>query len=139
MALLLSVLTFVAVGVLAIAAWLFFSFDTEQEVVRQRIEAVRKAEQHGEVSVDLQLLRNEMYSSVPLVHRILMRLSWSHELNDFIAQSGLKVRLGTILLLSGICCLGGYLVVSQLSHRWVAKSASCVVRRERGGDCGPIA
>lgn len=124
MALTLGILTFVAVAVLAIAAWFFFSFDTDQEVVRQRIEAVRKAEQHGEISVDLQLLRNEMYSSVPLVHRILMRLSWSHELNDFIAQSGLKTRLGTILLLSGICFFGGYLVVDQLSHYMLAGLAA---------------
>lgn len=116
MALLLSILTFVAVAIVALAIWVFLSYDTDQEVVRQRIEAVRKAEQHGEISVDLQLLRNEMYSNVPLVHRILMRLSWSHAVNEFIAQSGLKTRLGTILTLSGICCLGGYLVVDQLSH-----------------------
>lgn len=120
MAVTLGILTFVAVAVLAIAAWLFFSFDTDQEVVRQRIEAVRKAEQHGEISVDLQLLRNEMYSSVPLVHRILMRLSWSHQLNDFIAQSGLKIRLGTLLLLTGICFFGGYLIVDEMSHYMLA-------------------
>jgi tight adherence protein B len=123
-ALLLAILTFVAVGIVGIAVWLFVSFDTQQEVVRQRIEAVRKAEQHGEISVDLQLLRNEMYSGVPLIHRILMRLSWSHQLNDFIAQSGLKTRLGSLLMLSGVCCLGGYLIVSQLSHHWVAGLAA---------------
>jgi tight adherence protein B len=123
-ALLLSILTFIAVAVVAIALWFFFSFDTQQEVVRQRIEAVRKAEQHGELSVDLQLLRNEMYSSVPLVHRMLMRLSWSHDVNDFIAQSGLKTRLGALLMLSGVCFLGGYLVVQQLTRHAVAGLAA---------------
>ena len=124
MALLLSILTFIAVAVVATAIWAFLSYDTEQEVVRQRIEAVRKAEQHGDISVDLQLLRNEMYSSVPLVHRILMRLSWSHDLNDYIAQSGLKTRLGTILTLSGICCLATYLIVGQLTHHALAGLAA---------------
>ena len=126
MALLLSIVTFVAVAVVAILIWVFLSYDTEQEVVRQRIEAVRKAEQHGEISVDLQLLRNEMYSSVPLIHRILMRLSWSRSLNDFIAQSGLKTRLGTILTLSAICSLGAYLVVEQLTRHIAAGLAAGV-------------
>lgn len=124
MALLLSALTFMAVTVICMAGWLFFTFDSTQEVVRQRIEAVRKAEQHGEMSVDLQLLRNEMYSSVPLLHRILMRLTWSRSVNDFIAQSGMKTTLGQIVLLSGVCGLGGYVLTDRLTHMPVAGLAA---------------
>ena len=127
MALLLSALTFLAVAVICLAGWLFMTFDSEQDVVRQRIEAVRKAEQHGEVSVDLQLLRNEMYSSVPLFHRILMRLTWSRWLNDYIAQSGMKTKLGKILMLSAVSSLGGYVLMERLTHQPAAGIGAAVV------------
>ena len=127
MALLLSALTFLAVAVIGVAGWLFFTFDSTQDVVRQRIEAVRKAEQHGEISVDLQLLRNEMYSSVPLVHRILMRLTWSRWLNDFIAQAGMKTKLGKILLLSAVCSLGGYVVTIRLTREPLAAAGAALL------------
>ena len=136
MALLLSALTFLAVAVIGVAGWLFFTFDSTQDVVRQRIEAVRKAEQHGEISVDLQLLRNEMYSSVPLVHRILMRLTWSRWLNDFIAQAGMKTKLGKILLLSAVCSLGGYVVTIRLTREPAGGRRGRVAARVRSHRSG---
>ena len=51
--------------------------DTKQEVVRRRMEAVRKAERRGDVSMGLKLARDEMYSSVPAVHRLMLHWSWS--------------------------------------------------------------
>jgi tight adherence protein B len=127
MAFLLSALTFIAVAVICLAGWMFLTFDSTQEVVRQRIEAVRKAEQHGELSVDLQLLRNEMYSSVPLVHRILMQLAWSRWLNEFIAQAGMKTTLGKIVLLSGVCGLSGYVLAARLTGLPLAGLAAGLV------------
>jgi tight adherence protein B len=116
MALLVGVLTFLSVAVICIAAWLFFTVDTAQEVVRQRIEAVHKAERRGQVSVDLQLVRNELYSNVPLLHRLLMRVSWSGRLNEFLAQAGMKVKPGKILLVSAVCGLGGYLLMTPVTR-----------------------
>ena len=37
--------------------------DRQQEIVRNRMAAVRKAEKRGEVSLDLKLVRDELYSS----------------------------------------------------------------------------
>ena len=65
MALLLGIVTFVAVAVIGIVSWMYFSVEDNQEVVRQRIEAVRKAEQQSVISVDLQLLRNETLQQRP--------------------------------------------------------------------------
>ena len=114
MALILSFATFVAAVILVFALWLFFVTETEQEVVRHRIEAVRKAERHGNVSLDLNLLRDEMYSSVPALHRLLMHLPWSNQLQDFVNQSGLKTKAAKILLLSGVIGLSAYLIAGQL-------------------------
>src|ERR1700734_892544 len=115
MALLLGIVTFVAVAVIGIVSWMYFSVEDNQEVVRQRIEAVRKAEQQSVISVDLQLLRNELYSSVPLIHRVLLKLTWSGELNDYVAQAGVKTTLGKLLLMSAVCGLGGYVLTARFT------------------------
>jgi tight adherence protein B len=122
MALILSIATFVAVAILVFALWLFFVTETEQEVVRHRIEAVRKAERHGNVSLDLNLLRDEMYSSVPALHRLLMHLPWSNQLQDFVNQAGLKTKAAKILLLSGVIGLSAYLIAGQLYREFLMQA-----------------
>ena len=69
MGLLVFALTFLIVIVVFIGIWMMIGGDTKQEVVRRRMEAVRKAERRGDVSMNLKLARDEMLSSVPAVHR----------------------------------------------------------------------
>ena len=74
MAPLLAILTFVIVIIVFLAIWLFASTDTQQEQIRRRMESVHKAERRGgEVSLGLQLIRDEMFSGVPLMHRVMMQ------------------------------------------------------------------
>ena len=70
-------LTFLIVMVIFLAIWMVASGDNKQEVVRRRMEAVRKAERRGDVSLGLKLARDEMLSSVPAVHRLMLHWSWS--------------------------------------------------------------
>src|SRR5580704_18777881 len=100
MALTLILVTFLAVGVAFLAVWMFVGTETKQEVIRQRFEAVRKAEKRGEIPLDLKLIRDELYSTVPVLQRIMMRLSWSGRLQDLIAQAGMRTRPARILLLT---------------------------------------
>jgi tight adherence protein B len=111
MGLLLAFLTFVAVVGLFLAIWMFASSDTKQEVVRRRMDAVRKAERRGDVSLGLKLARDEMLSSVPVVHRLLLHWSWSARLQERISQAGLTMKAGKVVLLSGCLGLGTYLLV----------------------------
>jgi tight adherence protein B len=116
MALTLILVTFLAVGVAFLAVWLFLGTETNQEVIRQRFEAVRKAEKRGEIPLDLKLIRDELYSTVPVLQRIMMRLSWSGRLQDLIAQAGMRTRPARILLLTGVLGLGGYVVILTIYH-----------------------
>ena len=92
MALLLSILTFLIVVSILVLIWLFVGTDASQEVVRRRMESVRKAERRGDVSLNLKLVRDEMLSSVPALHRLLVAWSWSSRLRDFVAQAGMKTK-----------------------------------------------
>ena len=67
------------------------------------MDAVRKAEQRGsDVSMDLQLVRDEMLSSVPLLNRLMMRLSWSKRLQDLDHSGRNEDKAGKLILISGV-------------------------------------
>ena len=112
MGILLSILTFVVVLVLLMAAWMLVSTDNKQEVIRRRMDAVRKAERRGDVSLGLKLARDEMLSSVPVLHRLMLHWSWSVRLQEHISQAGLKMKAGKLVLLSACLGLGVWLLVS---------------------------
>ena len=110
MALLLSLFTFLTVTAVLFLIWLAGGSDPNQEVVRRRMEAMRKAERRGEVSLGLKLARDEMLSNVPVFHRLLMQWSWSRRLQNLLAQAGMKTKPGRIILVSGLLALTTSLV-----------------------------
>jgi tight adherence protein B len=114
MALLLSILTFLTVVAIIALIWMFVGTDASQEVVRRRMESVRKAEQRGNISLSLKLVRDEMLSSVPAVHRLLVHWAWSSRLRDFVSQAGMKTKPAKLLLTSVVIGLGTYLITKIL-------------------------
>ena len=110
MALLLSLFTFLTVTAVLFLIWLAGGSDPNQEVVRRRMEAMRKAERRGEVSLGLKLARDEMLSNIPVFHRLLMQWSWSRRLQNLLSQAGMKTKPGRIILVSGLLALTTSLV-----------------------------
>src|ERR1700749_2382247 len=111
MGLLVFALTFLIVIVIFLGVWMTFGGDNKQEVVRRRMEAVRKAERRGDVSMGLKLARDEMLSSVPAVHRLMMHWSWSMRLQERISQAGLTMKAGKLILISACGFLGTTIIV----------------------------
>lgn len=117
MAILIFLLTFLIVGGVVFGVWVFASGDTGQDQVRKRMSAVHKAEKRGDVSQSLMLVRDEMLSNVPLIHRILLQWSWATKLQDFTLQAGLKTKPAKILLLSAVVGLGSYFAAGYFLHK----------------------
>ena len=114
MAILISILTFLGVTVIFLAIWLTMGTDSSQETIRRRMESVRKAEQRGgDVSLGLQLVRDELLSSVPAVNRLMMKWGWSTRLRDFLAQAGMRTKPAKLVLVSGVIGLGSYVLAAQ--------------------------
>jgi tight adherence protein B len=103
-------LTFLIVMVIVLGIWMVASGDNKQEVVRRRMESVRKAERRGETSLGLKLARDEMLSSVPAVNRLMMHWAWSVRLQERISQAGLKTKAGKLVLMSACLGLGTFLL-----------------------------
>jgi tight adherence protein B len=111
MGILIFIFTFLVATVLLLAIWMLASSDTKQDVIRHRMAAVRKAERRGDVSLGLKLARDEMLSSVPVFHRLMLHWSWSMRLQEYLAQAGLKMKVGKLILLSAVMGLGAYMLV----------------------------
>jgi len=121
MGVLIAVLTFLVVVVLFLGIWVFASGEGAQEQVRKRMSAVHKAEKRGDVNIGLKLVRDEMMSSVPWLHRLMLQWSWSSKLQDFMVQAGLTIKPAKLLLISAVAGLGSYLLAGYfISHFYFA-------------------
>lgn len=114
---LIAGLTFMVVVVVILGIWVFASTDNNQELIRNRMNAVHKAERRGEVSLNLKLLRDEMMSSVPVLHRLMMQWSWSTKLQEFLVQAGMTTRPAKLLLISAATGVGSYFLASLFHLR----------------------
>src|SRR5215470_17241084 len=110
MGLLIAVLTFLVVLVVILGVWMFAGNEGNQEQIRKRMTAVHKAEKRGESSIGLKLVRDEMMSNVPWMHQMMMKWSWSTNLQDYVTQSGLNVKPAKLILMTLALGVGGYLV-----------------------------
>lgn len=116
MAALLAALTFLIVAAICVATALLTGMDRHEALVRRRLEAVQKAEKRGHVSLGLKLVRDELLSDVPVVHRFLLRWSWANRLREILGQAGIRVKPGKIILSSAVLALGTYQCVFLLFH-----------------------
>lgn len=115
MAILLALLTFLIVGIVVGIIWMLAGGkDGQQDVVRRRMESVRKAESRGEVSLDLKLVRDDLYSNVPQLQRLLMRLPLASSLQNYINQAGIRMKAGKFVLWTAVAGLGTYVVINLL-------------------------
>ena len=127
MILLVAMLALLVGAIVFGAFWLLWGPTTHPEMVRDRMEAVRKAEKGSDISLDLQLVRDEMMSSVPLLNQLMMRLAWTTRLQNFITQAGMDTKAGTILLLCGVGSLSAYVIVSFVYGRLAAGLVAALI------------
>ena len=127
MGLLITVLTFLVVLVVILGVWMFAGSEGNQEQIRKRMTAVHKAEKRGESTLGLKLVRDEMMSSVPWMHQMMLKWSWSTNLQDYVAQSGLNVKPAKLILMTFVLGLGGYLACFYFFlHYYIALPVSLV-------------
>jgi hypothetical protein len=92
MPLVASIVTFITALCIVFGIWFLVGTGDPQDVVRQRLDAVRMAERRGAGSPDLKIVRDEMLSTVPFLNQVLLQWSWVDRLKTFIYQAGLTVR-----------------------------------------------
>jgi tight adherence protein B len=110
----LAVFVVVAAAAFAVGS-LLDQRSARARLLRERLEAVQKAVER-QPSEELALLRDEMLSEIPALDTLLRRSTRISNLQLFLAQAGLEMRAGNLLML----CLGSAvacgLIVSVLSR-----------------------
>lgn len=127
MALLVALVTFVVAASVCLLVWFSFSSATTQEVIQRRMQAVEQAQRRGSSDAGVQILRDELMSSVPVLNRAMMKWSWSNRFRDYVAQAGLKTRLGKILLTCAVFAVLGYLLTGYVYSRFPVPLAAGII------------
>jgi tight adherence protein B len=113
----LVVLAAVVAIIIFLIFWLFAGPGRRPELIRKRMEAVERAERRGDISLGVKVVRDEMLSSVPALHRILARWSWPGHLRDYLSQAGLHLKPGKLLLMIAVLGTATYLTSKWLGAR----------------------
>ncbi len=120
MPVLIALAVFVAVALLVfVAGALLDQRSARARVLRERLATVEKAAERGP-SEELALLRDEMLSEIPVLDKLLRRSERISNLQTMLAQGGLNIRAGNILVLcavSGVALGIAALVVSSALPR----------------------
>jgi tight adherence protein B len=118
MATLIAALTFLVVVVITLGVWVLASTEGNQEQVRKRMGAVHKAERRGEMGVGLKLVRDEMMSEMPWLHRLMIRYSWATKLQDFVTQAGMSIKPAKLLLLCATVGMASLFIADRFLPRF---------------------
>ncbi len=115
MALIIAALTFLVILVVA-GGLVFFVFGSPapEKAVARRLEAIERSSKRGNSSIQLQVVRDELLSEIPAVNRLLLKWRWSNRLQNYIGQSGMRIKAGKLILLSLIAGVLIYLVVAHI-------------------------
>ncbi len=116
----IAVFLVVTLGVFAIFS-LMDERSARARLLRDRLAAVQKAAERAP-SQELALLRDEMLSEIPALNNLLRNSSSVSNLQNLLAQAGLKMRAGNMLvlcLISGfVFGIIGFLVSRSLIFGW---------------------
>jgi len=116
MALLLGMLVFFVIVIAFSMPVLIASGRKGQEVLR-RLEAIENARRRGHSTLDLELMRDELLSTVPLLNRLMLRWSGAMRLRRLLEQAGMQLKAGKLVLIIGVVVLSTYLIVLHLFYR----------------------
>ncbi len=85
----------------------YASHEKQADVIRGRLESIEKGATAAKGSLNLDLIRDELLSSIPSVNKVLVRWTWPTRLQNLIAQAGMQLKPGKLLLISAIVGLVG--------------------------------
>jgi tight adherence protein B len=100
MQLLFATLVFFIIVLIFGAIYAFAGREMDGDIIRGRLEAIEKGTPFAKNALNLDLIRDELLSSIPSFNKLLVRWSWPGRLRKFIAQAGMQVRPGKITLIS---------------------------------------
>jgi tight adherence protein B len=117
----LIALVIFVMAVLFVAGIYFFIWEfPEQEKrkkIKERLESISEAGRRMP-SPELDIIKNELLSDVPLFNKLLLQFSHSSRLRKLLSQANMKMNVSSFILLSLVFLAFGVLVSHQLLNVW---------------------
>jgi tight adherence protein B len=76
----------------------FLGEEKQSDIIRTRLEAIEKGPAFTKNALNLELIRDELLSSIPAFNKLLVQWRWASRLRNFVAQAGMQMRPGKIML-----------------------------------------
>jgi len=121
-----SGITFAVSTAVVLTVWYLYLGESTQEVVRGRIEHLRAAENWAGIAADLKLVRDEMFSTIPVLHRLLSHAPGMVWAQKYIAQAGMKTKPAKIFLMCVLIAVAMYVIVGHFLPFYLAVGAGIV-------------
>lgn len=119
MALQMAIMTFIVAAGVIVLVWYSLGAESDQHLVRQRMEEMQRPDRRGTVGVGVQLIRDELMSGVPTLNRMMVQWKWATRFRDFILQAGIKTRPGKILLIGGVLACFGFVLAGYFQAQFL--------------------
>lgn len=121
MQLLFTVLVFLIIFLILGAIYAFMGRQKDSDIVRNRLEAIGSGTPYTKSSLNLDLIRDELLSSIPAFNRVLTRWSWPGRLRNFIGQAGMQIKPGKLMLIGGVMGLAALEITDLVYGKfWLA-------------------
>jgi len=123
---LITIITFTVSAAIVMYVWYLYMGESTQQVVRGRIEQLRAAQNWTGIAADLKLVRDEMFSSIPMLHRLMAQSPGTTLLQNYLNQAGMKTKPAKIVLSSILLAVATYLIVGRFLPFFLAAAAGIV-------------
>jgi tight adherence protein B len=123
----ISGITFIVSAGIVLCIWVLSAGESAQEIVRGRIERLRVAEGLGGITTDLRLVRDEMFSTIPLLHRVLEQLPLVRRSAKYMSQAGMKTKPAKIILTCNVIAAATYIIAGIFVPYFVAFPAAILL------------
>jgi tight adherence protein B len=83
----------------------FTGQEKHSDIIKSRLESIEKGPTFTKNALNLDLIRDELLSSIPSINRMLVKWTWPTKLQNLIAQAGMEVRAGKLVLVSAVIAI----------------------------------
>lgn len=118
--------TFVVSCIIVLSIWVASQGPSTQEVVRGRIGKLQATKKWAGIASDLKLVRDEMFSSIPVLHRLLSRSPGTTWAQKFLSQAGMKTKPAKLFLISCLIGVSTYVIVGRFLPIYLALPAGAL-------------
>jgi tight adherence protein B len=122
----ITIITFTVSAAIILGVWFLYVGESSQQIVRGRIEHLRAAQNWTGIAADLKLVRDEMVSTIPALHRLLAQAPGTTLLQKYLAQAGMKTKPAKIVLLCVLSAVATYVIVGHYLPFFLAAVAGIV-------------